>query len=115
MRVKSGVWVGAYLRRVAAEGMFAVVAKKGAEEAGAIFVKVNRLDGTAELYGPAPQTAFDEGEADDRRWRAIVPTPGAPESEVDGRLERERRFDGDLWIVEIDSREGRHLLDPVVE
>ncbi len=115
MRVKTAIWVSAYLRRVSSAGMFAALVKKGAEEAGAIFVKVNRLDGTAELYGPAPQTAFDDDQPVDRRWRALVPPPGAPEAEVDARLAKERRFDSDLWIVEVESRTGEHLLDPVVE
>ncbi|MBO0753267.1 MAG: DUF1491 family protein, partial [Bradyrhizobiaceae bacterium] len=54
MRLKSGIWVSAYIRRCYAEGVFAAVRRRGAEEAGAIFIKVNRLDGTADVYGPAP-------------------------------------------------------------
>ena len=60
MRLKSAIWVAAYLRRRHIDGTLAVVRRRGAEEAGAIFIKINRLDGTAELYGPAPQTAFEE-------------------------------------------------------
>ena len=48
------------------EGAFAALRRRGAEEAGAIFIKVNRLDGTGTLYGPAPQTAFDEAQPSDR-------------------------------------------------
>ena len=55
MRLKSGIWVAAYLRRCDVEGVFAAVRRRGAEEAGTIFIKVNRLDGTGTLYGPAPQ------------------------------------------------------------
>src|SRR5213080_4605741 len=54
MRLKSAIWVAAYLRRRHIDGTFAVVRRRGAEEAGAVFVKIDRLDGTAELYGPAP-------------------------------------------------------------
>ena len=49
VRLKSGIWVAAYLRRCNIEGAFAAVRRRGAEEAGAIFIKVNRLDGTAML------------------------------------------------------------------
>ena len=49
MRLKSAIWVAAYIRRCHTEGAFAAVRRRGAEEAGAIFVKLNRLDGTAEL------------------------------------------------------------------
>jgi hypothetical protein len=57
MRVKSSIWVAAYVRRAYVEGAFAVVRRRGADEAGAVFIKIARLDGTAELFGPAPPTA----------------------------------------------------------
>jgi hypothetical protein len=60
-RLRSDFWVSAYLRRCAVEGVEAALRKRGAAEAGAIFVKVDRLDGTASLYGPAPQLE-DNGE-----------------------------------------------------
>jgi hypothetical protein len=47
MRLKSGIWVAAYIRRCHLEGAFAAIRRRGAEEAGAIFIKLNRLDGTA--------------------------------------------------------------------
>ena len=63
MRLKSGIWVAAYVRRCHIEGAFAAVRRRGAEEAGAVFIKINRLDGTGVLYGPAPQSVFDEAQA----------------------------------------------------
>src|SRR5205085_2250063 len=66
MRLKSAIWVAAYVRRCHAEGAFAAVRHRGAEEAGAIFVKLNRLDGTAELFGPAPQSVFEGARPADR-------------------------------------------------
>ena len=66
MRLKSGIWVAAYLRRCAVEGVFAAVRRRGAEEAGAIFIKINRLDGTGVLYGPAPQSEFGEARPAER-------------------------------------------------
>ena len=56
MRLKSSIWVAAYLRRCQTEGIFGAVRRRGAEEAGAVFVKVATLDGNAMLYAPAPQT-----------------------------------------------------------
>src|SRR5690348_11674941 len=66
MRLKSGIWVSAYLRRCQIEGASAVLRRRGAEEAGAIFIKVSRLDGSADLYGPAPQAMFDEARPSER-------------------------------------------------
>ena len=63
MRLKSNIWVAAYLRRCQTEGVFGAVRRRGAEEAGAVFVKVSLLDGNAMLYVPAP------------RWRTAPNTP----------------------------------------
>lgn len=115
MRLKSSIWVAAYVRRCNIEGAFAVVRKRGAEEAGAIFIVVNRLDGTAILYGPAPQAAFAEDTATDRAFSIVAGRDGpVPEADIDARLQKEIRFDPDLWIVECEDRGGRHFLDQIV-
>ena len=113
MRLKSAIWVAAYIRRCNGEGAFAVVRRRGAEEAGAIFVKLNRLDGTAELFGPAPQSAFDDARPSDRMFSACVPGQPVPDAKVEERLAKEMRFDPDVWIVEVEDRAGRHFLDPL--
>lgn len=110
MRLKSSIWVAAYLRRCQTEGVFAAVRKRGAEEAGAVFVKVATLDGNAMLYAPAPQTAYDDSRPTER---IFTPTSSQPVSEatVEERLAKEIRFDPDAWIVEAEDRAGRHFLD----
>ena len=111
MRLKSGIWVAAYIRRCQTEGIFAAVRRHGADEAGAIFIKVNRLDGNADLYGPAPQATFDEAQPTDRAFAPALKAQPAPEADVEAYLVRETRFDPDVWIVETEERNGRHLLD----
>jgi hypothetical protein len=110
MRLKSAIWVAAYLRRCQGEGVFGAVRRRGAEEAGAVFVKVALLDGNAMLYVPAPQTAYDESRPVER---VFVPasTEPVPEQTVEDRLAKEIRFDPDVWIVETEDRGGRHFLD----
>ena len=112
MRLKSGIWVAAYLRRCHIEGAFAAVRRRGAEEAGAVFIKINRLDGTATLYAPAPQSAFDGAQPADRMFTAALGgnTP-TPEADIEARLVKEIRFDPDVWIVEVEDRAGRNFLD----
>ena len=110
MRLKSAIWVAAYLRRCQTEGIFGAVRKRGAEEAGAVFVKVTLLDGSAMLYAPAPQTAYDESRPVERVFAAMSPEP-VPEQKVEERLAKEVRFDPDAWIVETEDRAGRHFLD----
>ena len=115
MRLKSAIWVSAYLRRCSVEGAFAAVRRHGADEAGAVFIKVDRLDGTAALYGPAPQSAFDDDQPAERMFTAVLggDTP-VPEADVEARLVREIKFDPDLWIVEVEDRAGRYFLDRLV-
>ena len=92
MRLKSGIWVAAYLRRCNVEGVFAAVRRRGAEEAGAIFIKINRLDGTGILYGPAPQAVFGDARPADRVF-SIVAGRGAPaaDSETEPRAASQPR------------------------
>ena len=114
MRLKSAIWVSAYLRRCAAEGAYAVVRRRGAEEAGAVFVRIDRLDGTSDLFGPAPQTAFDEAHPVDRAFAQSLKQRPASNEDVESYLARQLRFDPDLWIVEVEDRAGRNFLDRIV-
>jgi hypothetical protein len=110
MRLKSGIWVAAYLRRCQTAGVFGAVRRRGAEEAGAVFVKVATLDGHAMLYVPAPQTVYDDSRPIERIFTPMSPQP-VPEASVEERLLREIKFDPDAWIVETEDRAGRHFLD----
>jgi len=114
MRLKSAIWVAAYIRRCNGEGAFAVVRRRGAEDAGAIFIKLNRLDGTAELFAPAPQTAFDDARPADRAFSRSFGKEPVPDQKVEDKLAKESRFDLDVWIVEVEDRAGRHFIDNVV-
>jgi hypothetical protein len=113
VRVTSSLWVGAYVRRRNGEGAMAVVSRRGAEEAGAIFVIVDRLDGTNDLYAPAPQSSFDEAHPGDRMFQRVM--AGTPADALAERVAREVRFDPDLWVVAVEDREGRAMLETVEE
>jgi hypothetical protein len=114
MRLKSAIWVSAYLRRCFVEGVFGAVRRRGAEDAGAIFIKVSRLDGTADLYGPAPQAVFENAQPAERAFSPCLKSLPVPEADIESYLARQIRFDPDLWIVEIEDRVGRHFLDHLV-
>jgi hypothetical protein len=108
MRVTSSLWVAAYVRRCHLEGAFAVVVRRGAEEAGAITVTVDRLDGTSDLYVPAPQSVFDDARPEDRLFLRVLERAGA--EGIAARLASERKFDPDIWIVTVEDRAGRSFL-----
>ena len=108
-RLRTDFWVSALLRRAEAAGAFISVARRGAEEAGTVFVMVDRRDGAFDLYGPAPQSVFDDERPTDRLFSRIGADLSA--EAVRKRMEQEMRFDPDLWQVDIEDRKGRAFID----
>ncbi|WP_375458433.1 DUF1491 family protein [uncultured Enterovirga sp.] len=106
-RLRSDFWVAAHLRRCGVEGIEAVLRRRGAAEAGAIYVTVDHLDGLVDLYGPAPQSELT-GDETDRLFAPLLSGAAPPDIEV--RMVRELRYDPDLWWISIDDRLGRSAL-----
>ena len=114
--MRSDIWVSAYLRRCTVEGVSAVLRRRGAADAGAIFVRIHRLDGRSALYGPAPQslaTGFEYGV--DRIFVRMHRPEWIEDRDAEERLAREFSFDPDVWIVEVEDREGRTRFDTAPE
>jgi len=109
MRLKSEIWVKAYIRRCQYEGLVTVLVRRGDADAGAIYIKVSRLDGTALLFGPAP-SGLDEAR-EERRWEPCLDGRPAAETDADAYLQRQVAFDSDIWIVAVEDSAGRHFLD----
>ena len=103
MRLTADLWVSAYLARLRLTEIPAFVVKRGDATAGAVLVKLNTLDGQACCY----QRSFDL-QTGERRW--MVLTEGA-EADVDATVTRQCGFDPDLWVIEVEDKQGRHLLD----
>jgi len=101
-RLATSVWVSAYLTRLSLEGIYAHVARKGDETAGAVAIKVATMDGRASFFTRAFGPEGTPG------WHAQAES--APEPEVDEALSRQRRYDPDLWVIEVEDPRGRHLL-----
>ena len=108
MRLKSEIWVQAYLRICAVNATAGVLVRRGDADAGAIFIRVSRLDGTCDLYGPA--AAGLDGMDADRRFSVCFPKGPVPDAGADAYLARQATYDPDLWIVETEDRAGRHHL-----
>ena len=109
MRIKSSIWVSAHVRRCFAAGSFAVVERKGAEEAGAIFIRVDLPDRTSKLFTPAPQSLYASG-ANERLWQAYKDGAVLSVDEAREAIAREMRIDPDVWVLAIDDVEGRSFL-----
>ena len=99
----SSFWVQAYLTRLRLQDIPGFVVAHGDDDAGAVLVKVNTLDGQA----VALQRGFHVMSGA-RQWIELV---AGTEPDVDAAIARQRAFDPDLWVIEVEDRQGRHLLD----
>jgi hypothetical protein len=114
MRLKSHIWVSAYLRRLNSSFISAALVRRGDSDAGAIYIKIARLDGTCQIYAPLsahlaeamPGDALilDEG----RAWQPVY-SPHAEETQADEYLARQASRDPDIWILEVEMPEGKLL------
>jgi hypothetical protein len=114
MRLKSHIWVSAYLRRLNSSFISAALVHRGDSDAGAIYIKVAYLDGRCQVYAPLsahlaeaiPGDAIllDEG----RAWQPAY-TPDTTETEADAYLARHVARDPDIWVLEIELPEGKRL------
>jgi len=109
MRVTTDFWVSALVKRVFGDSGFAAVAKRGSSEAGAVFVIVRDRLGGAQLFGPAPQTSYDTARPDERHFTRYDLDD---EAALDARLDKEKRFDPDIWVVEIEP--GRTAVEDLI-
>ncbi len=101
MRLRSDIFVSALVRRLFARGDFAAVERKGEEQAGAIFIRQRFRDGSETLYAPAPQSLFDEEESGTRLFEVRIDRKEP--QEIRETLDRELKFDPDLWVVELET------------
>jgi len=101
-RLTAEFWVHAYLRRLDLANIPAFVVHKGDLKAGAVLVKSNPLDGNARLFH---RIYNGEGQ---RVWNELG---AGREQEMDEVISRQRGFDPDLWVIEVEDQKSRTLLD----
>ncbi len=102
-RLAAHVWVSAYLARLQAEGIPVYVVARGDATAGAVLVKLATLDGQARVFHRVVDLMSGA-----RRWDVLAE---GPERDVDASIARQRSFDPDLWVIEVEDARGRHMLD----
>jgi hypothetical protein len=98
---RSDLWASAFVRRHNDIGEPCVVSRKGDPIAGQIFIEIDHLNGTVSLLTPAPSSAREEGDEDRlfvRRFERVEPAV------VRERIEREAKFDPDLWVLSVEMR-----------
>lgn len=108
-RLRSDFWASAYIRRCFGANLPAMLRRRGAAEAGAIFIKIDCLDGTARLYGPAPQS--EVADRDERSFVCLHREERISAAEAERRLARQVEFDPDAWIIEVEDRQAKAFFD----
>jgi hypothetical protein len=103
VRLTSRFWVDAYIARLRGSDVPAFVVAHGDDTGGAVLVKLNTLDGQARLF----QRAYDLATGA-QAWTVLA---DGLEAEVDAAVTRQQGFDPDLWVIEVEDRAGRHMLD----
>jgi hypothetical protein len=101
-RLTSDFWVQAYMARLRFADIPAFLVARGDATAGAVLVKLNTLNGRARLHGRALGPDWTPV------WSVLAQ---GPEADVDAAVARQRRSDPDLWLIEVEDRHGRTLLD----
>lgn len=104
--LKTSIWAYALIRRAEIGGAYAMLALKGDGDAGAVLVKICTLDGQAVLYRPIRNMSGE------RIW---LPKGPLPEREIDAMINKRKNTDPDIWVVEIEDKQGRHFLTEPVE
>ena len=102
-RLRSKIWVQAYLKRLELQTIAAYVTAHGDDHSGAILIKVMKMDGSAQLY----EKTFDL-QNNRNAWVKIL---DGLDVEIDNLLEKQKANDPDLWVVEIENADGQNYLD----
>ena len=101
-RLSSKFWIDAYLRLLAQKNIPGFVVKMGEHTAGAIMVKLNTLDGQAQLF----ERGYDDNFTP--IWRVSMQ---GYETDIDDFIAAQYKIDPDLWVVEVETRNANPMLD----
>jgi hypothetical protein len=106
-RLPTHLWVKAHIRSADQQGVPMMVVRKGDPSRGTVILKLNRLDRTFTVLVQAR-----EGEA--LVWsRGTGPDP-VPEADADAYIVRQTRYDPDVWVIEVEDRQGRHWFEGTI-
>jgi hypothetical protein len=107
-RLKTRLVVQAAVRLGAIRAIPVTVTRRGDDDAGTILIKLNRLDlGFVVLA----QTRGKQGEL---AWIRATGENLVDEQTADAYIARQIQRDPDLWVVEIEDREGRAIFSGLV-
>jgi hypothetical protein len=104
-RLRTDIWVQACVRRGGIDGVSVMVLHKGDPLRGSVLVKLNCFEQGCTVFAETRDAAGA------RAWiRGTGPEPVA-EAVADAYIARNRQYDPDLWVLEIEDRQGRLPFD----
>lgn len=114
-RLATEIWVAAYLRLVETQGGAGYLRRRGADQGGAVILKLTRTDlgfGQPACTALSRVSTLEGGLA----WSWLIGPEPDFEAAVEEKLAKQSGFDPDLWIIEVEDRAGRHFLDdPILD
>ena len=105
MRIRTDIWLGALRRRVEAAGGFATVIAKGEPDSGAVLLLLRDSPGTLTALS---RVNMGVGKVS---WQPIFENREERDPAVQDVLEKRRKFDPDLWIIELDVDDPQRFVD----
>ena len=103
-RLSAGLEAAALIRRCEAEGGFATVLNRGDEERGALLVLMSEKG--RHYTGLERQLAPDGA----YRWARVGPPPESEFPEIRDFVTKRRKFDPDLWCLELDIPDAERFI-----
>jgi hypothetical protein len=107
-RLKADIWVAAHIRRCRSAGVDAYLVRRGDSDAGGIVIKLNKFEQGCLVY--TPTTSIDGG----RAWSVGTGKQLVPEADADAYIDRQKGYDPDIWVLEIEDRSGTYDLGETI-
>ena len=109
-RLKTGLWIKALIRRCDLAAIGVAVTRRGDPDAGAILLKLDRRDGSAQVL---TQTRRPDGSL---VWMRATGAAPVAEAAANAYIQRHRERDPDLWVLEIETTTPESVLDgPIID
>jgi hypothetical protein len=106
-RLKAEIWAKAYIRRCAVEDIPAFITRRGDETSGIVLIRINTLDGYSTIFTPARQGDGTQ------IWMRGTGSEPVSDADANAYIDRQAKYDPDLWVIEVEDRDGRHFLENV--
>lgn len=104
-RLKTGLWISALIRRCDLAAIAVAVTARGDADAGAMLLKFNDRAGGCSVLAQA------RGPDGELVWMRATGAAPVAEADADAYIDRQRRRDPDLWVVEIECSSAAFVLD----